>query len=208
MPINFKFLGPFQPSNEMLLKFYGYFKQATVGPCRTSRPGIFKVVERAKYDAWYSVKDLSKEQAMQGYIDEIKKIIETMPHNEFVQKLINIIGPFYEFVDEKNQTINTSDSENNENDQDDDENDEKKTVIENQNYVLKNSTSFRSISNGLTVSCGSKDDLVNGTSEVGDAIFLKKIDQKNFTNSNGITNGKGDLEKKLNGFQSNEITSG
>ena len=44
--------GPFQPSNEMLLKFYGYFKQSTAGPCKTSRPSMFKVVERAKWDAW------------------------------------------------------------------------------------------------------------------------------------------------------------
>jgi acyl-CoA-binding protein len=44
--------GPFQPSNELLLKFYAYFKQATIGPCQSSRPSIFKVVERAKYDAW------------------------------------------------------------------------------------------------------------------------------------------------------------
>ena len=44
--------GPFQPSNEMLLKFYGYFKQATSGPTKTSRPSMFKVVERAKWDAW------------------------------------------------------------------------------------------------------------------------------------------------------------
>jgi hypothetical protein len=38
--------GPFQPSNELLLKFYGYFKQATQGSCKTSKPSIFKVVER------------------------------------------------------------------------------------------------------------------------------------------------------------------
>lgn len=44
--------GPFQPSNEMLLKFYAYFKQATQGDCKTSKPSIFKVVERAKWDAW------------------------------------------------------------------------------------------------------------------------------------------------------------
>ena len=44
--------GPFQPSNEMLLKFYGYFKQSTSGPCKTARPSMFKVVERAKWDAW------------------------------------------------------------------------------------------------------------------------------------------------------------
>ena len=41
--------GPFQPSNELLLKFYGYFKQATSGPCNTSKPSVFKVVERYFY---------------------------------------------------------------------------------------------------------------------------------------------------------------
>ncbi len=36
----------------MLLKFYGYFKQATEGECKKSRPSMFNVVERAKWDAW------------------------------------------------------------------------------------------------------------------------------------------------------------
>jgi acyl-CoA-binding protein len=44
--------GPFQPSNEMLLKFYAYFKQAINGPCKTAKPSMFKVVEKAKWDAW------------------------------------------------------------------------------------------------------------------------------------------------------------
>ncbi|RNA10187.1 acyl- -binding domain-containing 5 isoform X4 [Brachionus plicatilis] len=195
--------GSFQPSNEMLLKFYGYFKQATVGPCKTSRPGIFKVVERAKYDAWYSVRDLNKEQAMQGYIDEIKKIIETMPHNEFVQKLINIIGPFYEFVDEKNQVVDTNQNDVDEND------DEKKTVIENKNYALKKTTSFDSVSNGINAS--STKEQINGLSMVNNHAILKKNYENKNSNENGITNGKVTVEKKLNGisdnFQTNEITS-
>jgi acyl-CoA-binding protein len=44
--------GPFQPSNELLLKFYAYYKQSTLGSCNTSRPSMFKVVDRAKWDAW------------------------------------------------------------------------------------------------------------------------------------------------------------
>jgi acyl-CoA-binding protein len=66
--------GTFQPSNELLLKFYGYFKQATCGVCNKPRPGMFKVVERAKWDAWNSVKDLSKNEAMNSYIEEIKNV--------------------------------------------------------------------------------------------------------------------------------------
>ena len=43
---------------------------------------------------------------MQGYIEEIKIIIETMPHNDFVQKLIQILGAFYEYEDEDNEALN------------------------------------------------------------------------------------------------------
>ena len=46
---------------------------------------------------------------MQGYIDEIKNIIETMPHNDFVQKLCEVIGPFYEYVNEDD--VSSSDEE-------------------------------------------------------------------------------------------------
>ena len=57
---------------------------------------------------------MSKQEAMQGYIDEIKNIIETMPHNEFVDRLVKAIGPFYEFVDEDGTIQNESDSDNEE----------------------------------------------------------------------------------------------
>jgi len=90
----------FQPSHELLLKFYAYYKHATFGACKTSRPSMFKVVERAKWDAWNSVRHMSREQAMNAYIDEIKNIVETMPHSDTVQRFLEILGPFYEFVNE------------------------------------------------------------------------------------------------------------
>lgn len=33
--------GPFQPSDDMMLMFYSYYKQATVGPCNIPRPSGF-----------------------------------------------------------------------------------------------------------------------------------------------------------------------
>lgn len=42
----------FQLSNDSKLKFYSYYKQATVGDCNTPQPYFFNVVERAKWDAW------------------------------------------------------------------------------------------------------------------------------------------------------------
>lgn len=69
----FKFLGPYQPSYDMMLKFYAYFKQATLGPCKGSRPGFWDVVGRAKYDAWKALGDLPKSKAMANYVDELHK---------------------------------------------------------------------------------------------------------------------------------------
>ena len=38
--------GPFETSNEMKLQFYAYYKQATIGPCNTARPGFWDLVGR------------------------------------------------------------------------------------------------------------------------------------------------------------------
>lgn len=59
-----------------LLEFYGLYKQATVGPCNTSKPGIFSVNARAKWNAWNDLGSMNKECAMQKYI---AKLNETDP---------------------------------------------------------------------------------------------------------------------------------
>lgn len=56
-------------SNEVLLKLYAYFKQATIGDVQGKRPGLFDLKARLKYDAWMNLAGLSKEEAMQAYID-------------------------------------------------------------------------------------------------------------------------------------------
>lgn len=80
--------GPYQPSNDMLLTFYSLFKQATRGKCNEGRPAIWNVVSRAKWDAWNRLGDMSKEAAMQMYVDELKKIVETMSYNDNVANFL------------------------------------------------------------------------------------------------------------------------
>lgn len=63
--------GSYQPSNELMLRFYAYFKQATQGPCKGARPAFWDLVSRAKYDAWKKLGDMSKQQAMTCYVDEL-----------------------------------------------------------------------------------------------------------------------------------------
>ncbi|XP_078272117.1 acyl-CoA-binding domain-containing protein 5A isoform X2 [Rhinoraja longicauda] len=97
--------GSFQPSNELMLKFYGYYKQATLGPCNTTRPGFWDPIGKYKWDAWNSLGDMPKEAAMIAYVDEMKKILESMPMTEEVEQLLCVIGPFYELVDDKKQSL-------------------------------------------------------------------------------------------------------
>ncbi|XP_004859950.1 acyl-CoA-binding domain-containing protein 5 isoform X3 [Heterocephalus glaber] len=93
--------GSFQPTHEMMLKFYSFYKQATEGPCKLSRPGFWDPIGRYKWDAWSSLGDMTKEEAMIAYVEEMKKIIETMPMTEKVEELLHVIGPFYEIVEDK-----------------------------------------------------------------------------------------------------------
>lgn len=64
------------PSNEDLLILYGLYKQATVGPVTTSRPGMFSMKERAKWDAWKAVETKSTDEAMSDYITKVKQLME------------------------------------------------------------------------------------------------------------------------------------
>ncbi|XP_072535414.1 acyl-CoA-binding domain-containing protein 5A isoform X2 [Salminus brasiliensis] len=101
--------GSFQPSNEMMLKFYSYYKQATLGPCNIPRPGFWDPVGKAKWDAWNELGDMAKEEAMAAYVDDLKLILESMPMTDEVEQLLQILGPFYELVDEKKKISEVSD---------------------------------------------------------------------------------------------------
>lgn len=69
------FLGAYQPSKDLLLRFYAYFKQATIGPNNQPKPSFWDIINRAKWQAWYDLGDMSKENAMIKYVDELKKVV-------------------------------------------------------------------------------------------------------------------------------------
>lgn len=64
---------PNQP-NDILLKLYALYKQATAGDVSGSRPGMFDMVGRAKHDAWSALNGLSSDDAKQRYIDLIASL--------------------------------------------------------------------------------------------------------------------------------------
>jgi len=65
---------PHKPDNETLLKLYAFYKQAILGDVTGKRPSFTDLTGRAKYDAWTKVKGVTKDKAMQVYIDLVEKI--------------------------------------------------------------------------------------------------------------------------------------
>lgn len=64
-----------RPDNQTLLQLYALFKQATDGDVQGERPGMMDFINRAKYDAWDKIKGMSVEDAMQGYVDVVNKLM-------------------------------------------------------------------------------------------------------------------------------------
>jgi len=66
-----------RPSNEELLELYALYKQSTDGDVSGDRPGGFDFKAIAKFDAWAEKKGLSKDQAMQKYVELVAKLKES-----------------------------------------------------------------------------------------------------------------------------------
>lgn len=63
------------PGNEVKLKIYALFKQATQGPCNTPKPGMLDFVNKVKWDAWKSLGSISQEEARQQYCDLVGSLV-------------------------------------------------------------------------------------------------------------------------------------
>lgn len=66
-----------KPDNETLLNLYSLYKQATEGDSAgEGTSNAFDFVAKFKHDAWAKLSGLSKEDAMQQYVDLVKKLKE------------------------------------------------------------------------------------------------------------------------------------
>ncbi|XP_004387613.2 enoyl-CoA delta isomerase 2 isoform X1 [Trichechus manatus latirostris] len=62
------------PGNEMKLKLYALYKQATEGPCNMPKPGMLDLISKAKWDAWSALGSLPKETAKQNYVELVSSL--------------------------------------------------------------------------------------------------------------------------------------
>jgi acyl-CoA-binding protein len=65
---------PERPDNDTLLKLYALYKQGSAGDVSGPKPGFFDFVGTAKYEAWAKLKGTKSEEAMQKYVDLVKKL--------------------------------------------------------------------------------------------------------------------------------------
>ncbi|KAL6044561.1 hypothetical protein STEG23_035189 [Scotinomys teguina] len=94
--------GSYRPSYEEMLRFYSYYKQATMGPCLVPRPGFWDPIGRYKWDAWNSLGKMSRREAMSAYISEMKlvaqKVIDTVPLGEMAEDMFGYFEPLYQVI--------------------------------------------------------------------------------------------------------------
>uniref|UniRef100_A0A6C0I7V4 ACB domain-containing protein n=1 Tax=viral metagenome TaxID=1070528 RepID=A0A6C0I7V4_9ZZZZ len=62
-------------NDDALLQVYGLYKQATVGDNNTEKPSFFNFKASKKWEAWDSLKGMSKLLAQGQYIKVIKDLI-------------------------------------------------------------------------------------------------------------------------------------
>lgn len=63
-----------QPTTAQKLRFYGLYKQATIGDNDTAEPSFYQIEAKQKWKAWMEVKGMSREAAQEEYVKELDKI--------------------------------------------------------------------------------------------------------------------------------------
>jgi acyl-CoA-binding protein len=62
------------PGNDLKLRLYAHYKQATEGDVKGEKPGFTDFVNRSKYEAWAKLKGTSPEEAMKGYVKLVERV--------------------------------------------------------------------------------------------------------------------------------------
>jgi diazepam-binding inhibitor (GABA receptor modulating acyl-CoA-binding protein) len=66
---------PEKPDNDTLLKLYSLYKQATEGDVNGDGPAnAFDFVAKFKYEAWAKLKGVTKESAMEQYVQLVQSL--------------------------------------------------------------------------------------------------------------------------------------
>ena len=62
------------PGNDLKLKLYAHYKQATEGDVAGDKPGFTDFVNRAKDEAWAKLKGMGADDAMKAYVKLVERV--------------------------------------------------------------------------------------------------------------------------------------
>jgi acyl-CoA-binding protein len=62
------------PGNDLKLKLYAHYKQATEGDVAGDKPGFTDFVNRAKYEAWAKLTGMGADDAMKAYVKLVERV--------------------------------------------------------------------------------------------------------------------------------------
>ena len=62
------------PGNDMKLRLYAHYKQATEGDVAGEKPGFTDFINRAKYEAWAKLRGMSADDAMKAYVKLVERV--------------------------------------------------------------------------------------------------------------------------------------
>lgn len=65
---------PERPDNDTLLQLYALYKQGSDGDVSGEKPGFFDFVGVAKYESWEKLSGTSQEDAMNQYVELVRKL--------------------------------------------------------------------------------------------------------------------------------------
>lgn len=65
-----------RPTDQELLELYALFKQGTFGDNNTSKPGMFDLKGKAKWNAWNEKKGMAQDESKEKYIAYVDQLLE------------------------------------------------------------------------------------------------------------------------------------
>ncbi|CUA70228.1 Acyl-CoA-binding domain-containing protein 5 [Xenopus (Silurana) tropicalis] [Rhizoctonia solani] len=86
--------GPIQTGYEEKLAMYSLYKQATQGNVKTSRPGVWDMLGRAKWDEWAKLGQMDTREAQWRYVETLKKVLRKYPDRTIAKDLIAELDSF------------------------------------------------------------------------------------------------------------------
>ncbi|OTF79889.1 hypothetical protein BLA29_009564 [Euroglyphus maynei] len=72
--------------NDTKLRLIGLCKQGSIGPCTGDKPSMFNADEKAEYQAWKALGEMSQDDAKKQYTEMVNKLLNENPDKQKMQK--------------------------------------------------------------------------------------------------------------------------